>query len=72
MTNRILLALLFLSVTAAILIFTGCQSRGLAGTCSRFGMTTKEVLVYAVDSDELGASKTVTKFQCIPKKYKEK
>lgn len=63
---------ILLSVIIITCIFTGCMTKGLAGTCSRFGMDTKEVVVYAVDSDELGASKTITKFNCIPKKYKEK
>lgn len=71
MTNRILLAILFLSIVATVLIFTGCTS-GLANTCSKFGMVTDHVLVKAVDSDTLGESKTVTQFKCVPKKYKDK
>ena len=69
MTRTMLL--IALGVVLIALFLTGCQSSGLAGTCNRFNMITKEVTVYAVDSDELGASKIVTKFQCVPKKYKE-
>lgn len=70
MTKTMLLIALGIVLVAVLL--TSCQTKGLAGTCDRFGMMTKEVTVYAVDSDELGASKTVTKFQCVPKKYKDK
>jgi len=71
MTNRILLAILFLSIVATVLIFTGCTS-GLSNTCKKFGMVTDHVLVEAIDSETLGESKTVTQFKCVPKKYKEK
>ena len=53
-------------------LFSSCMSGGLANTCSKFGMVTDHVLVKAVDSDELGASKTVTQFKCVPKKYKDR
>lgn len=63
---KILLSLLTLTLVSS------CVSNVLSNTCSKFGMVTDHVLVYAVDSDELGASKTVTQFKCVPKKYRDK
>jgi hypothetical protein len=61
-----------LSIIIITTIFTGCMTNSLSNTCKKFGMVTDHVLVYAVDSDELGASKTVTQFKCVPKKYKDR
>lgn len=54
------------------LLLTGCASTGLSGTCSRFNMDTDYVTIESLDSETLGASKIVTKFKCVPRKYKVK
>lgn len=69
MTKQLLIALGLLLVACTI---TSCSSSGLAGTCSRFNMDTDYVIIEALDSETLGASKTVTKFKCVPRKYKVK
>jgi predicted small secreted protein len=69
--SREVLLLIALSILLACFLMTGCQTSGLAGTCKRFNMDTDTVTVYAIDSETKGASKTITKFQCVQRKYKD-
>lgn len=73
MTNRILLALLFLSVTAAILIFTGCTTNSLSNTCKKYGMEPATLEAIGLDHDIDGRGFRQIKLTCKPKlKLKDK
>jgi hypothetical protein len=67
--KRLFIIALIIAIFCSLL--TGCQSSGLASTCDRFGMDTATVTVYAVSSETRGASKTITQFKCLPRKYKD-
>jgi uncharacterized protein YceK len=72
MTNRILLAILFLSMVATVLIFTGCSS-SLSNTCSKFGMEPATLEAIGLDHDIDGRGFRQIKLTCKPKlKLKDK